>query len=84
MGAYLWCGHVSGGPGNECYCEGGGLLGLSGDVAGDEGEDQVTFGKVELRAVEGDEKADTGAVGWGDGVHNCSSDDWRTVKTLAF
>lgn len=50
--------HVARGPADEGHGQGGGFLGLAGDVAGDEGEDEVALGDEELSAVEGDQEAD--------------------------
>lgn len=47
----------------------------SGDVAGDQGEDQVTLREEELGAVEGDEEADAVALGGLEVVDDGSSDD---------
>lgn len=53
-------GHISCSPENEGHGESRGFLGLASNVAGDQREDQIALGKIELRAVKGNEQADSG------------------------
>ena len=53
-GTNLRSSHVSCGPCDKSHGECCRLLGLPGDVARNQGEDEVSLRKVELCAIEGD------------------------------
>jgi hypothetical protein len=76
--AYLRGSHVASSPSNKGNGQSSRLLGLAGNVARNEREDQIAFSKVELGAVEGNEQAHTVGMVWWDAVDDCRSDDSRT------
>lgn len=55
VSTYLWSGHVTSSPSHEGDGQRGRLLCLAGNVARDQGKDQVSLGEIELCAVKGDE-----------------------------
>jgi len=80
---YLWGGHVSRSPRNKSDSQGRRLLGLPCDIPGDEGEDEVTFGKVELSAVKSDQQPNPVRVVRGDTVDDGCSNNSRAAEGVS-
>lgn len=71
---------VSGGPGDKCCGDDGGLLGLAGDVAGDHGQAEGLGGPERESDVVADQESDLGGQG---GVLDGHQDDGADVRSIA-
>lgn len=81
--AYLRGGHVASSPSNKGNGQSSRLLSLAGNVARNQGKDQIAFSKIKLGAVEGNEQAHTVGVVWWDAVDDCRSDDSRAERNVS-
>lgn len=70
----LRCNQIANCPSNENHGHDNTLLGLAGNVAGDERDDHVALSKEELSAIKGNEHATGVGQGWLDDKNDNSSD----------
>lgn len=80
---YLRGGHVSRGPREKGDGQGCRLLGLPCDVPGDEGEDEISLGEVELSAVESNEQTHAVRMVRRDAVDDGRSKNGRTAEFVS-